>query len=375
MESMVNIKQLFGGIYNGKKVLITGNTGFKGSWLSVWLQMLGADVYGYSLKIETNPNHFELLQTNIHWQEGNINDAEKLQNYIAQIQPDVVFHLAAQALVRDSYTDPVNTYTTNLLGTLNVLEACRKTSSVRAIVNVTTDKCYENKEWVWSYRENDPLGGYDPYSASKACSEIMTSSYRNSFLNITEYGISHHILLASARAGNVIGGGDWAKDRLIPDLVRAAAKNETVCIRNPLATRPWQHVLEPLSGYLMLGWRLLEGKKEFAESWNFGPDIHSNLTVGNIVTKSRTVWDAIHEEFHPDTSQYHEANLLMLDCTKANKQLHWQPVWGIEQTIEKTIHWYKLFYNCSEIITTQDIEEYIIQAKQKNILWTQQIQH
>ena len=273
-------------------------------------------------------------------------------------------------MVRASYDDPIETYSTNVMGTLNLLEACRKVKSVKAIVNITSDKCYENKEWIWGYRENDPMGGFDPYSSSKGCSELLTSSYRNSFFNLSDYGSTHNILLASARAGNVIGGGDWAKDRLLPDIIKAASINSSVLIRNPKATRPWQHVLEPLSGYLTLGWRLLEGKKEFAEGWNFGPAIDCNLSVEEIVNISKLYWKSINVEYQHSASEVHEANLLMLDYSKAQKLLKWKPVWNINDTVEKTINWYKNFYSKNLINTQNDINEYVNEAMEKEIIWS-----
>jgi len=282
---------MFNNIYKNKKVLITGHTGFKGSWLALWLKELGAEVIGYALKPPTTPSHYELLtqqptdNLNIISIEGDIRNYIKLNEIFQSYKPEIVFHLAAQPLVRYSYINPVETFETNVMGTINVFEACRNCESVRAIVNITSDKCYENKEWVWGYRESDPMGGYDPYSASKGCAELVTSAYRNSFFT-PSYPLTDsppRVLLASARAGNVIGGGDWADDRLIPDIMRATAKNESVIIRNPKATRPWQHVLEPLSGYLLLGQKLLEGRKEFAGGWNFGPDDESNITVENLI--------------------------------------------------------------------------------------------
>ena len=366
---MVNFETLFNGIYKGKKVLLTGHTGFKGSWLSLWLEKMGADVYGYSLENTDESNHIGLLNLNINQKIGDIRDLQTLQNYFKEVQPDIVFHLAAQALVRPSYEDPIETYSTNVMGTLNVFEACRKTDSVKAIVNVTSDKCYENKEWVWGYRENEPMGGYDPYSASKGCSELLTSSYRNSYFNTKEYGKKHNVLLASGRAGNVIGGGDWAIDRLIPDIVKATSKKTAVLIRNPKATRPWQHVLEPLSGYLNLGAELLKKQVSKAEGFNFGPDNSSNLQVGDIVKLSHEYWTDIKIEFSKNTDEHHEANLLMLDCSKANKELKWKAVWGIDKTISTTINWYKNFYTKNKITSLEDLTNYVLDAKEANVLW------
>ena len=370
MESMVEMKSLFGGIYNGKKVLITGHTGFKGSWIATWLKLLGAEVYGYALKPITKPSHIDILQLNINEKIDDIRNFEILYEYINEIQPDIVFHLAAQALVRESYKNPIDTYSTNVMGTLNLFEACRKVKSVRAIVNITSDKCYENREWIWGYRENDPMGGFDPYSSSKGCSELLTTSFRNSFFNIKVFGVKHNVLLASARAGNVIGGGDWSSDRLIPDIVKAASEKNEVIIRSPNATRPWQHVLEPLSGYLTLGWKLLESKFEYADGWNFGPEMTSNLTVREVITYTMKYWDVFKINYLNSNDNPHEANLLMLDCSKANKLLKWRPVWLIEQTIQKTIEWYKNFYLNNEISTYKDINEYIEQAFTLKRIWT-----
>jgi CDP-glucose 4,6-dehydratase len=299
---------------------------------------------------------------------GDIRSRGKLINVVKTHKPEIVFHLAAQSLVRYSYKNPVETFETNVMGTINVFEACRQTESVRAIVNITSDKCYENREWVWGYRENDPMGGHDPYSASKGCAEIVTNSYRNSFFNLNEYGRSHDILLASARAGNVIGGGDWSEDRLIPDIMKAVSKNERVIIRNPNAVRPWQHVLEPLSGYLMLGQKLLEGKKEFAEGWNFGPDDESNINVINVVENIKQSWNKIEYEIREDANNPHEAGLLKLDCSKARSRLEWKPVWDIEKTIEMTTKWYKEFYENGKLLSWKDLNEYIQDAKNKYYL-------
>jgi CDP-glucose 4,6-dehydratase len=261
-------------IYRNRKVLITGHTGFKGSWLCMLLHHSGAKVYGYALEPPTCPSLYEVAKIDelVNSHIADIRDYQTLLKVFSEIQPEIVIHMAAQPLVRNSYKNPVETYAINVMGTVNLLEAVRHTKSVRAVINVTTDKCYENREWIWGYRENDTIGGYDPYSNSKGCSELVTSSFRNSFFNPAEYGNTHQVALASARAGNVIGGGDWAEDRLIPDFIRAIEKNEKVIIRNPYAIRPWQHVLEPLSGYLMLGAKLYSEGIKYAEGWNFGPD-------------------------------------------------------------------------------------------------------
>lgn len=350
---------MFGGIYTDRRILVTGHTGFKGSWLVYWLQRMGASVCGYSLDAPTHPSHWDLLELDMRSEIADIRDSDRLQNVMADFRPEIVFHLAAQPLVRTSYANPVDTYSTNVMGTLNVFEACRKTDSVRAIINVTTDKCYENKEWVWGYRENDPMGGHDPYSSSKGCSELLTASYRNSFFNPADFGKKHETLLASCRAGNVIGGGDWAEDRLVPDIMRAASKGERVDIRNPSATRPWQHVLEPLGGYLLVGQKLIEGKFEFAEGWNFGPSDEGSISVGEVIQRVKGHWGKIACMLNPDPPALHEANLLKLDCSKAHVKLGWKPVWNAEETFERTVNWYRAFYETETILTSDDLNSYL----------------
>ena len=350
---------LFLGAYEGKTVLVTGHTGFKGSWLCLWLKEMGANVIGYSLEPLSNPNHFELLNLDITSVIGDIRDKVKLQEVFTQYQPDIVFHLAAQPLVRYSYSNPVETFETNIMGSINIFEAVRNTDSVKAIVNITSDKAYENKEWIWGYRENDAMGGYDPYSASKGAVELVASSYRNSFFNNDDYGIKHNILLASCRAGNVIGGGDWAEDRLIPDIMRAVDANEKVEIRSPNATRPWQHVLEPLSGYLLVGQKLLEGKKEFAEGWNFGPSDEGSITVQEVVEYIKEYWDKIDYVINEDLNSLHEANLLKLDCSKAHFKLGWKAKWNSKLTFEKSVGWYREFYENKNMISRDNLLEYI----------------
>jgi CDP-glucose 4,6-dehydratase len=350
---------MFGDIYRNKKVLITGHTGFKGSWLALWLTQLGAEVTGYALPPPSNPNHFALLDLVMESIIGDVRDGDKLQAVFAQDKPEIVFHLAAQAIVRASYDNPSETFATNVMGTVNVFESARQSKSVRAIVNVTSDKCYANQEWVWGYRESDPLGGYDPYSASKGCAELVTNCWRDAFFNLNDYGKKHETLLASARAGNVIGGGDWAVDRLIPDIVRAASKSEKVKIRNPEATRPWQHVLEPLSGYLLLGQKLLEGRKEFAEAWNFGPDNETQVTVGEIVEQVKRVWPVSDFEIRKTAGQLHEAGKLQLDCTKARNILKWSPVWDGKTAVERTVLWYRAFYESGAVLSLKDLQSHI----------------
>lgn len=343
--------------YKNKKVFITGHTGFKGSWLALWLTLLGAKVKGYALEPYTDPSNFIAinLDSKVESEIGDILDREKLNKSISDFKPDIIFHLAAQPLVRLSYLEPIKTYETNVIGTLNTLEASRKCSSVKAFVNITTDKCYENIEKNYAYKENDKMGGYDMYSSSKGCSEILSASYRNSFLK------DEGFLLATARAGNVIGGGDWSTDRLVPDCIKAINKNEDIIIRSPQAIRPWQHVLEPLSGYLTLGEKLLEGKQEFADGFNFGPESNSVLTVKDIVKKIINYYGKGNVIIHPDT-KFHEANLLMLDITKAKTKLDWHPKYNANEAIQKTVIWYKNFYTEEKNIlnfTINQINEYM----------------
>jgi CDP-glucose 4,6-dehydratase len=360
---------MFGNVYKGKKVLVTGNTGFKGSWLCLWLLNLGADVFGYSLNLPTDPNHHEILNLDFKTISGDVRDFKKLQRGIEAFQPDIVFHMAAQSLVRKSYESPVETFETNVIGTVNVFEACRRIESVSAIVNVTSDKCYKNREWIWGYRENDPVGGHDPYSASKGCAEIVTESYRKSFFPLDNYQKSHQALVVSVRAGNVIGGGDWGDDRLVPDIMRAASQNEKVQIRNPHATRPWQHVLGPLSGYLLLGGLLLEGKKEFSGAWNFGPTDEGHRNVLSVIRELQKHWSNIDYHIEIDEKNPHEANLLKLDCSKAYAKLKWKSVWDSSTTFAKTAQWCKEYYESAHVCSEEQLAEYIANAKQKQIPW------
>jgi len=364
------MQKLFSGVYKNRTVLVTGHTGFKGSWLVYWLEKMGANVIGYSLEAPTFPNHIDLLNINIISVIGDIRDLEKLDETFKKYKPEIVFHLAAQPLVRLSYENPIETYEINVMGTLKVLEACKK-ADVKAIVNITSDKAYDNKEWIWGYRENDPMGGYDPYSSSKGCADILANSYRNSYFNLIEYKKSHNTLLASCRAGNVIGGGDWAQDRLITDIMVSVAEGKKVSIRNPYATRPWQHVLEPLSGYLHIGQKLLEEKKEFAEAWNFGPSDEGSITVEEVVKNVKVHWDTIDYEINQDVKQLHEANLLKLDCSKAHILLKWKDVWNSKITFEKTVKWYKNFYeNSQSLLTSSDLESYVNDARKQKLEWT-----
>lgn len=356
-------------IYQNKKVFITGHTGFKGTWLGLWLQRLGAKVYGYSLAPYSTPNHFSLIQekNDICSYIADINDLQTLQNTLSEVEPDIIFHLAAQPLVRESYLDPQTTFQTNIIGVFNLFQSARSLKNLKAIINVTTDKVYENKEQIWAYRENDALGGYDPYSASKACSEIVTDSMRKSFFNPSNFGKTHQILIATARSGNVIGGGDWSKDRLIVDLVLSAKSKQSALIRSPRATRPWQHVLEPIYGYLLLGEKLLQREVLYASSFNFGPKSEDNLEVGKIIEIAKTQWCEINYTIQEDNSSNpHEAGLLMLDPTKAQKLLQWHTLWNAQEAIEKTIDWYREFYTHNQIITFKQLDEYTNQIKTDN---------
>ncbi|MCE9661118.1 MAG: CDP-glucose 4,6-dehydratase [Burkholderiales bacterium] len=358
---------LFGGAYLGRRVLVTGHTGFKGSWLALWLQALGADVFGLALPAEPGPNHLQLLGLTMEEALVDLRDADAVTAALQRFQPEIVFHLAAQPLVRRSYREPAATFDVNVMGLVNLLEAVRATPSVRVVVNATTDKCYRNRETAEGYREDDALGGHDPYSASKACAEIVSASYRASFL-AAGAGRSHPVALATARAGNVVGGGDWSEDRLIPDLVRSAASGRAVAIRYPQATRPWQHVLEPLSGYLMLGERLLADPRGDAEAWNFGPDAAGQLSVAQVIVAFARQWPAVRLEVER-TPQPHEAGLLHLDCRKAKERLGWRPVWDAATTFERTVGWYRRQQQGGEIGSRADIERYVADAGRAGLAW------
>lgn len=355
------MQDLFNGIFKNRKVLITGHTGFKGSWLCLLLHKLGADVYGYALKPPTNPSLFKeariekLITSFIH----DIRDYKSLFEVIQKVQPEIVIHMAAQALVKESYTNPRETYEINVMGTVNLLDAVRQVSGIRAVVNVTSDKCYENQEWHWGYRENEPMGGYDPYSNSKGCSELVTSAYRNSYFNPKTHE-EPKVAVASARAGNVIGGGDWASDRLIPDFIRAVSKGEDVKIRSPFAIRPWQHVLEPLSGYLSLAAKLFSEGTKYAGSWNFGPDDRDAKDVEWITKNICNLWRE-GASFSIDTNpQPHEANYLKLDCSKAKSELGWLPKLTIETALKSIVEWNIAFINGDNMrtVTERQIESY-----------------
>ena len=344
-------------VFLNRKILVTGHTGFKGAWLCLLLKELGADIYGYALEPPTNPSLFieakidELITSEI----GDIRNYKKLFKYFQKVQPEIVIHMAAQPLVRESYKNPVETFSTNIMGTVYLLEACRKTASVRSVVNVTTDKCYENKEWRWGYRENEPMGGHDPYSSSKACSELVTAAYSSSYFNSED-----RVALATARAGNVIGGGDWADDRLIPDFIRSISKNEKLLIRSPYAIRPWQHVLEPLSGYLILAQKMFQYGDKYAGAWNFGPNDSDAQNVEWITNNICCMWGEEANYEIDDNPHPHEANYLKLDCSKAKAELSWYPKWDIQTALKSIVDWNKAFTSGQDIrkVTIDQINRY-----------------
>jgi CDP-glucose 4,6-dehydratase len=357
--------KLFDDIYRNRRVLITGHTGFKGSWLALWLTELGARVHGLGLSPVSSPNHSRLLDLSVVDHLRDIRDAATVEEVLLAAQPEIVFHLAAQSLVPESYREPLFTWSTNVMGTANVLEACRRSSGVRAIVVVTTDKCYQNKELVRGYRETDEIGGHDPYSASKAAVEVLVASYRQAY-----FSVEGSPLVATARAGNVIGGGDWSDDRLFPDLVRAIAHGRPLVIRSPSATRPWQHVLDALSGYLLLGQRLMERRKEFADAWNFGPDIDGHRSGEGVLQSLTEFWPGLRWQ-QGVQPQCHETRLLQLDCTKANRILAWQPVWPLHQSLEKTATWYHEFASRGGLLSREQLKAFVSDAAGRNASWVQ----
>lgn len=349
--------------YHGRRVLVTGHTGFKGSWLCLWLRALGAEVTGLALDPSTEPSHWDLLKLSISDHRADIRDETAVRGIFAAARPEIVFHLAAQPLVRRSYREPVTTWATNVMGTAHVLEAVRHTPDVRAVVVVTTDKCYENREWPWAYRERDRLGGHDPYSASKAGSELVAASYRTAFLQQPSAP-----LLATARGGNVIGGGDWSEDRLIPDLVRSVVAGEPLIIRSPHATRPWQHVLDCLSGYLLLGQRLLAEDIACADAWNFGPDGEGSRTVDEVLRDLARAWPQLRWEV-TSGPQPHEAGLLQLDTAKAKMHLGWRPVWNLQKAISYTADWYRKLLDAGEVSSSDQLAAYTADAVDSGLGW------
>lgn len=357
------MKSLFANAYEGRKVLVTGHTGFKGSWLCLWLTELGAQVTGFALPPDTTPSHWSLLNLNaVDDIRGDLRQEQQIEAVLASVQPDVVFHLAAQPLVRRSYREPVLTFDTNVTGLVHLLEATRKTESVRAFVNATTDKVYLEQSTDTGYREDHSLGGHDPYSTSKACAELITECYRKSFFQVSATRV------ATARAGNVIGGGDWSEDRLVPDLIRAVTQGSTLQIRNPNSVRPWQHVLEPLSGYLQLGQQLLAGNA-VEGPWNFGPSAGATLSVRTLISEIGGDWPELQSEFlvgpHP-----HEAATLQLDCSKAERLLNWRPVWSADSTFHHTSRWYREFYDQGTLLSRLDLREYVDEARSLGLSWT-----
>ena len=358
----MNGSQVDPSFWHGKQVLITGHTGFKGSWLSLWLTQMGAKVTGYALSPHTTPNLFDILQLRDQLTQSyvaDIRDLSMLQNALNAAKPEVVIHMAAQPLVRHSYVEPVETFATNVMGTVHLLESVRHCDSVRATVIVTTDKCYDNREWVWGYRENDPMGGQDPYSSSKGCAELVTAVYRSSYFSKStdRQGLS---MVASARAGNVIGGGDWSADRLIPDAIRSFSAKQVLSIRNPHATRPWQHVLEPLSGYIVLAQRLYNDGAPFAQAWNFGPHPEDTCSVQEVVEQLIAVWGQGARWVCDEEVHLHEARALKLDISKAHYLLAWKPHWNISTAIEKTVEWYRAHADHTDMLafTLKQIDQY-----------------
>ncbi len=359
---------MFEQTYRNRKVLITGHTGFKGAWLSIWLNHLGSSVIGYALKPPTHPSLFELcdLESKVTSIEGDVRDFDHLKSIIQKYKPEIIFHLAAQALVRRSYHDPLETYSTNIMGTVHLLEAVRQIGGVRVVINVTSDKCYENRERIWGYRENDPMGGHDPYSSSKGCSELITRAYTESYFNPEHYE-KHGVSVASVRSGNVIGGGDWAEDRLLPDCMKALLENRPIVIRYPDAVRPWQHVLEPLFGYLLLTQVLYQNEASFGEAWNFGPDDENAKPVRWLVERIVEIWGGKACWEIDQSSQLHEARMLKLECSKAKEKLGWYPQWDLTTALRVTVDWYKAYGHHEDVLTMtiHQIEQYEEKIKRK----------
>lgn len=346
-------------------MLVTGHSGFKGSWLSLWLSLLGSDVTGVSMpQKDPASSHWQLLKLGIREISGDVRDSTWLRQIVEREAPEIIFHMAAQALVRRSYVDPLETWSTNVMGTANLLDACRHCSATKAVVVVTTDKVYENHEWHWGYRENDRLGGHDAYSASKAACEQVVSSYRHAFCT------NGDLLIASARAGNVIGGGDWSEDRLIPDLVRAIGAARPLLVRSPNSTRPWQHVLDCLSGYLLLGEHLLRGERYYADAWNFGPGSSGNQTVSYVLEGLKRTWSDCSWSTS-NQPQPHEAKLLYLDTSKARAGLGWHPVWTLEEALAATADWYKAYLQSGTVLSTSQLEHYVRDSRAAGLSWSE----
>lgn len=338
----------------------------------LWLREMGAIVHGFALAPDTTPNHYSLIDPDKMTVIGDITQKNEVLSFVKSVQPDFVFHLAAQSLVRRSYREPIETYQANVMGTLHILEACRLMAKPKSILIITSDKVYENKEQILPYKETDILGGYDLYSSSKACAEILTSAYVRSFFNLDDYGIKHDTLIATVRAGNVIGGGDWCEDRLVPDIIKATAENRAVTIRNPKSVRPWQHVLDPLSGYLTLAEKLFNRRKDLAGAWNFGPDASSFRTVEDLQNNMHQCWSDIKlPKISSGADHPHEAGLLAVDSTKARVQLNWQPVWSFETATEKTCHWYKNFVLLNNVISKNQLSDYICDARKIGLNWAE----
>jgi CDP-glucose 4,6-dehydratase len=365
----LGLKRLFGDTYSGRRILVTGHTGFKGSWLVLWLRAMGAQVSGLALDPGTDPAHWNLLgHDGVADHRVDLRNAAAVGRVLQECQPEIVFHLAAQPLVRASYREPVATFDTNVMGLVNLLEAVRACASVRVLVNATTDKVYAEHDGASGYRETDPLGGHDPYSSSKACAELVSDCYRKSFF-MQDDGRGFTLRLATARAGNVFGGGDWAEDRLVPDLIRAGTSGRPLQIRNPAATRPWQHVLEPLSGYLLIGQQLL-GSEQFAQAWNFGPGRDGELTVGEVAARLGEDWPALRIE-HDGRSHPREAGVLRLDCEKAKRQLGWRPVWNIDTALARTGAWYRAFHEAGKVLSEDDLAAYVDAARRGGLAWAE----
>ncbi|WP_163339384.1 CDP-glucose 4,6-dehydratase [Desulfopila sp. IMCC35008] len=355
------VSSMFSNTYKGKRILITGDTGFKGSWLVFWLQRLGAEVFGLSLKPPSTLYHSNLLDLDYPKYTCNLSDIHETCRVVKKVKPDTIFHLAAQSLVRKSYQNPYETFQTNIMGTASLLEAVRECDSVKTIIVATSDKCYHNTETGEPFKEDDPLGGHDPYSASKGAVEIVAQSYRSSFLN------NQGVLLSTVRAGNVIGGGDWGADRLLPDLMKSASQSKTLVIRSPNAVRPWQHVLEPLSGYLLVGERLYLGDETSATAWNFGPTEEGHFTVEELIATAHDCWQKV--KYSTEKNTYHEATLLKLSCKKAEDYLQWQPIWEGTEAIVKSVEWYRSYYEKNEILTEYHFDEFVQSAKENGAVW------